>query len=79
MAEDLSKPNIIIILADDQGWGDLSTNGNTNLNTPNIDRLAEQGVVFDRFYICPVCSRITAAYKQLLNGHFIESKRAGFI
>ncbi|HAH49183.1 MAG TPA: N-acetylgalactosamine 6-sulfate sulfatase, partial [Planctomycetaceae bacterium] len=33
-------PNIVIFLADDQGWGDLSHNGNTNLHTPNVDSLA---------------------------------------
>ena len=34
------RPNVIIILTDDQGWGDLSMNGNTNLSTPNIDNLS---------------------------------------
>ena len=42
------KPNIVLILTDDQGWGDLSCNGNTNLNTPNIDQMAREGVTFDR-------------------------------
>ncbi|NQU85526.1 MAG: arylsulfatase [Mariniphaga sp.] len=51
-----NQPNIILIVTDDQGWGDLSFNGNTNLHTPNIDKLAENGVSFDRFYVCPVCS-----------------------
>ena len=50
------KPNVVIILTDDQGWGDLSINGNTNLDTPNIDRLAQQGVGFSNFYVCPICS-----------------------
>ena len=53
---DSAKPNVLIILADDQGWGDLSIQGNTNLNTPNIDSLAAQGVMFDRFFVCPLCS-----------------------
>ncbi len=42
-------PNIILILTDDQGWGDLCISGNTNLETPNIDQLAVTGVTFDRF------------------------------
>ena len=42
------RPNVIVILTDDQGWGDLSMNGNTNLSTPNIDKLGEQGAVFQR-------------------------------
>ncbi len=55
-------PNILIVLTDDQGWGDLSLNGNTNLSTPNIDALAKQGASFDRFYVCPVCSPTRAEF-----------------
>ncbi len=61
------KPNVIIILTDDQGWGDLSFHGNTNLKTPNIDRLAGNGTSFDRFYVCPVCSPTRA---ELLTGRY---------
>src|SRR5436305_13562235 len=50
------RPNVVILLADDQGWGDLSVHGNTNLSTPNIDSLARDGALFDRFFVCPVCS-----------------------
>jgi arylsulfatase A-like enzyme len=56
------QPNVIVILTDDQGWGDLSFNGNTNLNTPNIDLLAGSGSSFDRFYVCPVCSPTRAEF-----------------
>lgn len=62
-----TPPNIIIILTDDQGWGDLSFNGNTNIQTPNIDKLAETGVTFDRFYVCAVCSPTRA---ELLTGRY---------
>jgi len=55
-------PNIVIFLADDQGWGDLSCNGNTMLKTPNIDSLAKTGVRLDRFYVCPVCSPTRAEF-----------------
>ncbi|QGY42328.1 sulfatase-like hydrolase/transferase [Maribellus comscasis] len=55
-------PNIIVILSDDQGWGDLSYTGNTNISTPNIDKIAETGVFFDRFYVCPVCSPTRAEF-----------------
>src|ERR1035437_7330034 len=51
-----NHPNIVIILADDQGWGDLSVNGNSNLSTPRIDSLAKDGALLERFYACPVCS-----------------------
>ena len=56
------RPNIIVILTDDQGWGDLSVHGNTNLSTPNIDRLAERGMEFERFYVCPICSPTRAEF-----------------
>ncbi len=56
------RPNVLVILADDQGWGDLSLNGNTNVSTPNIDSLARDGASFDRFYVCPVCSPTRAEF-----------------
>lgn len=55
-------PNVVVILTDDQGWGDLSVNGNTNLSTPNIDQLAADGAAFDRFFVCPVCSPTRAEF-----------------
>jgi len=60
-----SPPNVILILSDDQGWGDLSLNGNLDLTTPHIDRLGETGVQFDRFYVSPVCSPTRA---EILTG-----------
>lgn len=56
------RPNVVVILTDDQGWGDLSLNGNKNLSTPNVDSLARDGVSFDRFYVCPVCSPTRAEF-----------------
>lgn len=65
---DIIQPNIILIMADDQGWGDLSMNGNTDINTPNIDALAKNGASFENFYVQPVCSPTRA---ELLTGrHF---------
>jgi arylsulfatase A-like enzyme len=57
-----SHPNILIVLADDQGWGDVSVNGNTNVSTPNVDSLATKGALFDRFFCCPVCSPTRAEF-----------------
>ena len=57
-----TSPNVLIVLTDDQGWGDLSLNGNRNLNTPRIDSLAKNGVQFDRFYVCAVCSPTRAEF-----------------
>ncbi len=51
-----TQPNVIVILADDAGWGDYSFNGNRQLATPNIDALAKAGAHFDRFFVQPVCS-----------------------
>ena len=59
---DAAQPNVVVILTDDQGWGDLSLHGNTNLNTPNLDALAKAGASFDRFYVCPVCSPTRAEF-----------------
>src|SRR5438046_7809718 len=49
-----ARPNVVVILADDQGWGDLSIHGNTNLSPPHIDSLAHDGALFERFYVCGV-------------------------
>ena len=45
-----SKPNIILIVADDLGWGDVGFNGQAKIKTPNIDKLAKSGIVFNNFY-----------------------------
>jgi arylsulfatase A-like enzyme len=60
-------PNVIIILTDDQGWGDLSVHGNTNISTPNIDELSASGASLDNFYVCAVCSPTRA---ELLTGRY---------
>ena len=61
------QPNVIIILTDDQAWGDLSMNGNTNISTPNIDGIAEAGATFNNFYVCAVCSPTRA---EMLTGRY---------
>jgi arylsulfatase A-like enzyme len=55
-------PNVVVILADDQGWGDLSIHGNSNLSTPNIDSIGRDGVLFDRFFACSVCAPTRAEF-----------------
>lgn len=57
-----AKPNVVIILADDQGWGDLSLHENPNLKTPNIDALARDGAEVEHFYVCAVCSPTRAEF-----------------
>lgn len=56
-----------MILADDQGWGDLSASGNVNLSTPHLDSLARDGASFERFYVQPVCAPTRA---ELLTGRY---------
>ncbi|MDH3299217.1 MAG: sulfatase-like hydrolase/transferase [Acidimicrobiia bacterium] len=46
----MSPPNVVFILADDPGWGDLGCYGATEISTPNLDRLAAQGVRFTHAY-----------------------------
>jgi len=62
VAAENARPNVLVILSDDQGWGDLSVHGNVNLETPHIDSLARDGALFDRFYVCPVCSPTRAEF-----------------
>ena len=64
---DKKQPNIIVIMTDDQGWGDLSMNGNSNLSTPNIDAMGAESALFEHFYVCPVCSPTRA---ELLTGRY---------
>lgn len=66
-----SAPNLIIILTDDQGWGDVGFNGCTDIHTPNLDALAASGVVFSQGYVShPYCSPSRAG---LLTGKYQQS------
>ncbi|WP_282049489.1 sulfatase-like hydrolase/transferase [Maribacter aquivivus] len=62
------QPNIIVILTDDQGWADVGFNGATDIPTPNLDRLASEGVTFSNGYVShPYCSPSRAG---LLTGRY---------
>jgi len=61
-ADTSSQPNVVIFLADDQGWGDLSCHGNSNLATPSIDSLAREGTTLANFYVCAVCAPTRAEF-----------------
>jgi len=51
------RPNIILVFIDDMGWADFSCFGNIDVQTPNIDRLANEGIRFEQFYVnSPICS-----------------------
>ncbi|WP_288428227.1 arylsulfatase [uncultured Spirosoma sp.] len=62
-----TRPNVLFILTDDQGWGDLSLHGNPVVQTPNLDRLARSGARFDRFFVSPLCAPTRAS---LLTGRY---------
>ncbi len=75
-----TKPNIVIILADDMGWGDLNANGNVNISTPVLNRLKGESLSFDRFYVCPLSAPTRA---EMLTGRYflrtgVSSVTSGF-
>ena len=53
-----TRPNVVLIMADDLGWGDVGFNGNQVVQTPHLDAMANNGLVFDRFFMPP---RLSAA------------------
>ncbi|MFO0809831.1 MAG: arylsulfatase [Gemmataceae bacterium] len=62
-----APPNVVLILTDDQGYGDLGCHGNPILKTPHIDAFAKQSVELTNFYVCPVCTPTRAS---LLTGRY---------
>jgi arylsulfatase A-like enzyme len=78
VAQEPARPNIIFILADDLGWGDLSCYGNRSFKTPHLDQLAAQGTLFTQFYVNgSVCSPSRCAFftsrypaRERIHGHF---------
>src|SRR5262249_1789566 len=61
------KPNVLIVITDDQGYGDLGCHGNPILKTPNIDAFAKDSVQLTNFYVSPVCSPTRSS---LLTGRY---------
>jgi len=61
------RPNVILVMTDDQGYGDLGVHGNELIVTPHIDRFAREGVQFSRFYVSPVCAPTRAS---LMTGRY---------
>jgi arylsulfatase len=55
-AQESQQPNVIIIITDDQGYGDLGVTGNPHVKTPTIDKFASESIRFNNFYVSPVCA-----------------------
>ncbi len=70
------KPNVIVLLTDDQGYGDLSCHGNPILRTPNLDRLHAESVRLEDFHVAPMC---TPTRSQLLTGQDALRNGATFV
>jgi len=66
-AAEVSRPNIVVIMPDDQGYGDHGVTGNSVIRTPNIDALAQGSASMSDFYVCPVCSPTRAS---LMTGRY---------
>jgi membrane-anchored protein YejM (alkaline phosphatase superfamily) len=66
-AQTNQHPNVLLIITDDQGYGDLSITGNPHLKTPEIDNLAKESVRLDNFYVCPVSAPTRAS---LMTGRY---------
>jgi len=67
LAQSTKHPNVILIMTDDQGYGDLGITGNPHINTPVIDRLAKESLRFNNFYVSPVCAPTRAS---LMTGRY---------
>jgi arylsulfatase A-like enzyme len=61
------RPNVVLIITDDQGFGDVASHGNDKIRTPNMDRVAREGVQFTQFQVCPVCAPTRAS---LMTGRY---------
>ena len=61
------RPNVLLIMTDDQGWGDLHSHGNDKIDTPVLGKLGTEGARFDRFFVSPVCAPTRAG---LLTGRY---------
>lgn len=66
-AQEKIQPNVIIIMADDQGYGDLGITGNPHIKTPVIDKFASENIRFNNFYVSPVCAPTRSS---LMTGRF---------
>ena len=71
-AGETKKPNVVIVITDDQGYGDLGFTGNTAIQTPAIDQLRKEGTLLNNFHVDPTCAPTRSA---LMTGRY--SNRVG--
>lgn len=71
-----NKPNVVLIMSDDQGWGDFGMNCNNLIETPVLNSFAKEGVVFDRFYVSTMCAPTRAS---LLTGRYNLRTGASYV
>ena len=64
---DTTRPNVILIMTDDQGWGEVGFHGNKTIKTPNLDRFAAEGTELTHFYVSPMC---TPTRSSLMTGRY---------
>ena len=66
-AEPDEQPNVILVMTDDQGYGDVCSHGNPLIDTPNLDQMAKDGARFENFFVSPLCAPTRAS---LLTGRY---------
>ena len=66
-----TRPNILVFISDNMGWGQPGFNGGTEVATPNMDRIANEGIKLTQFYVQPVCSPTRAS---LMTGRYAWKK-----
>ena len=68
-ADDARKPNVVIVITDDQGYGDLAFTGNSVIKTPTLDKLSKQGTLLNNFHVDPTCAPTRSA---LMTGRYSD-------
>jgi len=61
------RPNVVLVMTDDQGYGDIGIHGNDKIRTPHMDALSKQSAIMTQFYVCPVCAPTRAS---LMTGRY---------
>ena len=60
-ADDTKQPNVVVVITDDQGYGDLAFTGNPAIKTPTLDKLSTQATLLNNFHVDPTCAPTRSA------------------